>query len=129
MNTLNKEIALVQMNIHNFAKYPTERRGIGLACSNSIHNLACLSVGQQSFPLSKEFPFSNTVYNCEAIQSLATKSTIVTESTKSGLIAYRQVLRKASFNYSKCCSSPMAEATSIEFSHIIQQCLTFKTIL
>jgi len=28
-------------------------------------------------------------------------------------------------NYSKCCSSPMAEATSIEFSHIIQQYLTF----
>ena len=53
----------------------------------------------------------------------------VTESTKTGLIAYRQVLRKAGFNYLKCCSSPMAEATSIEFSHIIQQCLTFKTIL
>jgi len=42
-------------------------------------------------------------------------------------IAYRQVLRKAGFNYSKCCSSPMAEATSIEFSHIIQQYLTFKS--
>ena len=53
----------------------------------------------------------------------------VTESTKTGLIAHRQVLRKAGFNYSKCCSSPMAEATSIEFSHIIQQYLTFKTIL
>jgi len=36
------------------------------------------------------------------------------------LIAYRQVLRKASFIYFKCCSLPMAEATSIEFSHIIQ---------
>ena len=56
-------------------------------------------------------------------------STYVTESTKTGLIAYRQVLRKAGFNYLKCCSSPMAEATSIEFSHIIQQYLTFKTIL
>jgi len=31
----------------------------------------------------------------------------VTESTKTGLIAYRQVLRKAGFNYSKCCSLPM----------------------
>ena len=47
---------------------------------------------------------------------------------KTVLIAYRQVLRKAGFNYSKCCM-PMAEATSIEFSHIIQQYLTFKTIL
>ena len=28
---------------------------------------------------------------------------------KTGLIAYRQVLRKAGFNYSKCCSSPMCE--------------------
>jgi len=45
---------------------------------------------------------------------------------KTGLIAYRQVLRKAGFNYLKCCSSPMAEATSIEFSHI-QQYPTFKT--
>ena len=53
----------------------------------------------------------------------------VTESMKTSLIAYRQVLRKAGFNYSKCCSSPMAEATSIEFLHIIQQYLTFKTIL
>ena len=53
----------------------------------------------------------------------------MTESTKTGLIAYRQVLRKAGFNYSKCCGSPMAEATSIEFSHVIQQYLTFKTIL
>ena len=32
-------------------------------------------------------------------------------------------------NYSKCCSSPMAEATSIEFSHIIQQYLTFKYMI
>ena len=54
----------------------------------------------------------------------------VTESTKTaGLKAYRQVLRKAGFNYSECCSLPMAEASSIEFSHIIQQYLTFKTIL
>jgi len=53
----------------------------------------------------------------------------VTESTKTGLLAYRQVLRKAGFNYSECCSSPMAEATlSTEFLHIIQY-LTFKTIL
>ena len=37
-------------------------------------------------------------------------SSYVTESTKTGLIAYRQVLRKAGFNYSKCCNSPMAEA-------------------
>ena len=54
---------------------------------------------------------------------------IVTESTKTGLIAYRQVLRKAGFNYSKCGTSPMAEAKSIEVSHIIQQCHTFKPIL
>ena len=61
---------------------------------------------------------------------LVTESSIfVTESTKTSLIAYRQALRKAGFNYSKCCSSPMAEATSIEFSHIIQQYLTFKSIL
>ena len=50
----------------------------------------------------------------------------MTESTKTGLIAHRQVLRKAGFNYSKCCSSPMAEATSIEFSYIIQQHLLLK---
>ena len=50
----------------------------------------------------------------------------VTEFMKTGLIAYRQALRKAGFNYSKCCSSPMAEDTSIKFSHIIQQYLTLK---
>jgi len=50
----------------------------------------------------------------------------VTESTKTGLIAFREVLREAGFNYSKCFSLPMAEATSIEFSHIMQQYLTFK---
>ena len=49
------------------------------------------------------------------------------QQDQTGLIAYRKVLRKAGFNYSKCCSSPMAEATSIEFSHIIQLYLTFKT--
>ena len=48
---------------------------------------------------------------------------------KTGLIAYRQVLRKVGFNYIKCCSSPMAEATSIKFSHMMQKFLTFKTIL
>ena len=53
----------------------------------------------------------------------------VTESTKTGLIAYRQILRKAGFNYLKCCSSSMAKAMSTEFSHFIQQFLTFKTIL
>ena len=48
---------------------------------------------------------------------------------KTGLIAYRQVLRIAGFNYLKCCSSLMAEATSTEFSHIMQQFLNFKTFL
>jgi len=52
--------------------------------------------------------------------------TYVTESMKTGLKAYRQ---QAGFNYSKCRSSPMADGTIIEFSHIIQQYLIFKTIL
>ena len=56
-----------------------------------------------------------------------TVTTYVTESTKTSLTANRQVLRKAGFNYLKCCSLPMAEATSIEFSHM--QLLTLKTIL
>ena len=43
-----------------------------------------------------------------------------TESTKTGLIAYRQALRKAGFNYLNCWSLPMAEATTTEFSHITQ---------
>ena len=72
-------------------------------------------------------------FNCCCLQLFCSSeeqsSSFVTESTKTLLIAYRQVLRKASFNYSKCCSLPMAEAASIEFSHIIQQYITFKTIL
>jgi len=52
------------------------------------------------------------------------QSIIVTEPKKTGHIACRQVLRKAGFNY---CSLPMAEAMSTNFSHIIQQFLTFKT--
>ena len=50
----------------------------------------------------------------------------VTESTKTGLIAYRQVLRKVGFNYSKCCSSLMAEATSIEFHTLYNNTLLLK---
>jgi len=70
-----------------------------------------------------------TIYDVEQYASMIYRDHFVTESTKTGLIAYRQVLRKASFYYSKCCSSSMAEATSIKFSHIIQQYLTVKTIL
>ena len=51
---------------------------------------------------------------------------IVTESMKTGLIAYRQVLKKAGYNYSKCCSPPMAEATRKQFSHIMQHTLPLK---
>ena len=39
----------------------------------------------------------------------------VTESTKTGLIGYRNALRKASFNYLKCCSSPIAETGITNF--------------
>ena len=56
-------------------------------------------------------------------------NTFVTGSAKAGLIAYRKVLRKTGFNDLKCCSLPLAEAMSTEFSHIIQLFLTFKTIL
>ena len=53
----------------------------------------------------------------------------MTEPTKNGLIAYTKVLRKAGSNYFKCCHLPMAEGTSTEFSDIMQQFLTFKTVL
>jgi len=52
----------------------------------------------------------------------------VTGSMKNGLIAYTQVLKKAGLNYLKCCSSPMTGIMSTNFSHIIQQFLTLKTI-
>ena len=44
-------------------RYPQAR-----SIANQLANTA--------FPLSKEFPFSSTVYNCEALQCLATKWTI-----------------------------------------------------
>jgi len=31
---------------------------------------------QLAFSLSKEFPFSSTIYNCEAVQCLAAKSVV-----------------------------------------------------
>ena len=52
----------------------------------------------------------------------------VTGSMKNGLIAYRQVLRKPGVNYLKCCSSPKTGIISMNFSHIMQQFLTLKTI-
>ena len=39
----------------------------------------------------------------------------VTASMKAGLVALRQVLSKAGFNYFKCCSSPMVEDTGTIF--------------
>jgi len=84
MNILSKEIALAQ---HNFAKFPTERSGsstmlttsgwLGMQlCYPQAHSLICW-LTKQAFLLSNKFPFSSTVYNCEAVQCITTKSTIL----------------------------------------------------
>ena len=52
----------------------------------------------------------------------------VTQSGKTGLIAYLKVLRNAVFKYLVCCSSPMVEAMCTKFSHVLHQFLTFHSI-
>ena len=43
----------------------------------------------------------------------------VTQSDKTGLIAYLKVSRNAGFKYLVCCSSPMVEAMRAKFSHVL----------
>ena len=54
--------------------------------------------------------------------------TYVTQSGKTGLIAYLKVSRNAGFKDLVCCSSPMVEAMCTRFSHVLHQCLTFQSI-
>ena len=53
---------------------------------------------------------------------------IVTQSGKTGLIAYLKVSRNAGFKYLVCCSSPMVKAFCTKFSHVLHQFLTFQSI-
>jgi len=54
----------------------------------------------------------------------------VIESTKTGLIAYRKILRKAGLIIQSVVARQWLKLRAcVEFSHIIQQFLTFKTIL
>ena len=52
----------------------------------------------------------------------------VTQSEKTGLIAYLKVSMNAGFKYLVCCSSPMVEATCTKLSHVLHQFLTFQSI-
>ena len=52
----------------------------------------------------------------------------VTESGKTGLMAYFKVSGGNDFKYLKCYSLPMVLATCRNFSHIIEQCITFQII-
>ena len=52
----------------------------------------------------------------------------VTQSGKTGLIAYLKVSRNTGFKYFVCCSSPMVEAMCTKFSHVLHQFLTFQSI-
>ena len=52
----------------------------------------------------------------------------VTQSDKTGLIAYFKLSRNDSFKYLVCCSSPMVEAMYTKFSHVLYQFLTFQSI-
>jgi len=52
----------------------------------------------------------------------------VTDSGKSGLIAYFKVSRKHGFKYLKCYSSPMPVATCMNFLHVLQKYVTFQII-
>ena len=60
--------------------------------------------------------------------AIATVCLIVTQSGKTGLIAYLKVLRNAGFKYLVCCSLPMVEAMCTKFSHVLHQFLTFQSI-
>ena len=53
---------------------------------------------------------------------------IVTQSDKTGIIAYLKVSRNAGFKYLVCCSSPMVEAMCTKFSHVLHQFFTFQSI-
>ena len=72
------------MSIHKFAEYPTEQRGNSTMLATSgwlgmqlwypqAHSL--ISWLTQLFHPARNFP-SVALYNCEAVQYLATKSTI-----------------------------------------------------
>ena len=52
----------------------------------------------------------------------------MTQSGKTGLIAYLKVSRNGGFKYLVCCSSPMVEAMCTKFSHVLRQFLTFQCI-
>ena len=67
---------------------------------------------------------------CTIQKSCAFKmiGTYVTQSDKTGLIAYLKVSRNAGFKYLVCCSLPMVEAMCTNFSHVLQQFLTFQSI-
>ena len=48
-----------------------------VAAATVSTSLLTNQLANKAFPLSKEFPFSSTVYNCEAVQCLAIKWTII----------------------------------------------------
>ena len=52
----------------------------------------------------------------------------MTQSDKTGLIAYLKVWRNAGCKYFVCCSSPMVEAMCTKSSHVLHQFLTFQSI-
>ena len=60
---------------------------------------------------------------CEAADII-----IVTQSGKTGLIAYLKVSRNGGFKYLVCCSLPTVEAMCTKFSYVLHQFLTFHKI-
>ena len=68
------------MNILNFANWAMGKQYSSASDQWLAWHAATVSASslanQLAFSLSKEFPFSSTIYNCEAVQCLATKSVV-----------------------------------------------------
>ena len=73
-----------------------------------------------------KYKFMHFTLNClpvillSSAQKSRLRSIYVTQSGKTGLIAYLKVLRNAGFKYLVCCSLPMVEAMCTKFSHIFR---------
>ena len=86
------------MNIHNFAKYPTERRGSStmlvasgwLGMQQQYPKALSLISWMKAFPRNREFAFSCTVDNCETwLVRISVLSIICTQQATNELTAYQ----------------------------------------
>ena len=74
------------------------------------------------------FTIQNTEPIKKNLRDVQNKRWVFAQQVTNGLIAYRQVLKKAGLNYLKCCSLPMTEIISTNFSHGMQRFFTFNPI-